>query len=114
MTKINEDRMLKLMLWKDILIIPIVTILFYNSRFVFWMLLVIDRFINILLSLKSVKLDHLIDKALEVEEIKIMQLLIFVGITGITLYILIFIKHRELFYILMLVELFDFIVSKIL
>lgn len=113
MNKSNEDRMLKSILWKDILIIPTYTVLFYNSKFLFWTLLVIDRFINIILSSKSIKIDHLIDKALELEEIKIMQLLMFVAITGITLYILIFVKHRELFYILILVELFDFIIQKL-
>lgn len=114
MTKCNDEKMLKLMLWKDILIIPIYTVLFYNSKAIFLALIAIDRCINIFLSIKSIKIEPLIDKALESEESKIMQLLIFVAITGVTLYILIFIKHRKLFYILILLELIDYIISKVL
>lgn len=114
MSKGNDEKILKLMLWKDILIIPIYTILFYYFKPIFWGTVVIDRCINIVLSIKTIKIEPLIDKALESEETKIMQLLIFVAITGITLYILIFMKHRELFYILILLELIDFIISKVL
>lgn len=113
MVKCNEDKMLKIMLWKDILIIPTYTVLFYNSKALFWMLIIIDRLINIFLSLKSIKMENLIDKALESEESQIMQLLLFVAVTGIILYIIMFIKHRKLFYILISIELVDYIMTKL-
>lgn len=113
MVRCNEDKMLKIMLWKDILIIPTYTVLFYNNKALFWILIAIDRLINIFIALKSIKIEDLIDKALENEESKIMQLLLFVAITGIIVYLILFIKHRKLFYILICIELVDYIINKV-
>lgn len=114
MTKNNEEKLTKIILWKEILIMPLYTILFNYFRNIFWIILIGDRLIGIILSKKSIKIDEYMEKALEGENKKIYELMIFVLISGITLYILIFMKHRQLFNILIIAEIIDFIIMKFL
>ncbi|MGL6107599.1 hypothetical protein [Romboutsia sp.] len=104
----------KIMLWKDILSIPIYTIIFNNYKLLFWLLIVVDRLVVLLISLKIGYVEEFIDIALEGESLKDKQLIIFSMISGLVLYGLTFINNRKLFYILIIAEIADFIVLKLI
>lgn len=114
MEKKREESMLKLLLWKEVLIIPMYTVLFYNFKILFFGLFILDRINSLIISIKSIKIEELIDLALETENKKLIELATFAVISVVILYVLIFTKSRELFMILIFAELIDFIVLKLI
>ncbi|MCR8746520.1 hypothetical protein [Romboutsia lituseburensis] len=111
--KLNEN-LIKFILWKEIFSIPIYTLLFNKLKIVFWIYLIIDRLIVLTIISKSIKIDELLDEAFNNKNSHLLGLSIFSMICSITLYIMIFIKYRKLFYILIICEVADYIVTKLL
>lgn len=63
--KNKKENLLKLVLWKDVLSIPLYTILFNYNRDLFWIILAIDRIVFLVINSSSINLDEIIDLALE-------------------------------------------------
>lgn len=110
----TKELIFKTMIWKDIISMPIYTIIFNKFKILFWLLLVIDRLVVLSISLKVGYLEEFIESVLEGENLKNKQLVIFSMIIGLFLYGLIYINNRRLFYILIIAEIADFIVLKLI
>lgn len=112
-SKMNEN-LIKFILWKEIFSIPVYTLLFNKLKLGFWIYLIIDRLIVLTIVSKSIKIDEILEEAFNDKNSNLLSLSIFSMICSITLYIMTFIKNRKLFYILIVCEVSDFIVTKLL
>lgn len=113
-----DEILLRLILWREVLYIPIYTLLYdYADRF-FWIVVIMDRIINLIIIEKNIDVDELFDKFLTHCKDKkfesLTKLGIFTMITTPILYILTLINNQKLFFILIILEIADFIVIKIL
>lgn len=113
-----DEILLRLILWREVLYIPIYTLLYdYADRF-FWIVVIMDRIINLIIIAKNIDVDELFDKFLTYCKDKkfesLTKLGIFTIITTPILYILTLINNQKLFFILIILEIADFIVIKIL
>ena len=110
----TKENVIKFILWKEIFSIPVYTILFNKFKIVFWTFIVIDRLIVLSVISKHVKIDEILETSFNGGNSQLLNLSIFSLICSITLYIMIFVKNRQLFYILIICEIADYIVTKIL
>ena len=110
--KNKKENLLKLVLWKDVLSIPLYTLLFNYNRDLFWITLAIDRIIFI--NSSSINLDEVIDLALENKDSSANKLVIFSAVSIPILFILTLINNIKLFSILVIVEIADAIVLKLI
>ena len=113
-----DEILLKLILWREVLYIPIYTLLYVYLYKFFWIAVIIDRFINLVMISKNINIDELFDRILTFDKDKksekLTGLAIFTIITTPILYILTFIDNKKLFFILIILEISDFLVIKIL
>lgn len=118
MSNKSNEILLRLILWKEVLYIPTYTILYNNFKKVFWIVVIIDRFINLLIIANNIDIDELFDKFLKPYEDKksesLAKLGLFTIITTPILYILTFFNNKKLFLILIALEVADFVVFKFL
>lgn len=112
--KNKKENLLKLVLWKDILSIPLYTILFNYNINLFWIVLAIDRIIFLIINSSSMNLDEMIDEALENKDSNVNKLVIFSAVSIPILFILTLINNVKLFSILIIVEIADAIVLKLI
>ena len=116
----GDEILLKLILWREVLYIPIYTILYDYLGHIFWIVVIIDRFINLLIIAKNINIDELFDNLLKsYEDIddkfsNLTKLGLFTIITTPILYILTLINKPKLFLILIILEASDFIVLKLI
>ncbi|WP_270647221.1 hypothetical protein [Paeniclostridium hominis] len=116
----GDEILLKLILWREILYIPIYTILYDYLGHIFWIVVIIDRFINLLIIAKNINIDELFDNLLKsYEDIDdkfsdLAKLGLFTIVTTPILYILTLINKPKLFLILIVLEASDFIVLKLI
>lgn len=115
----NNERILKCILWKEILAIPTYTILYNNCIKLFWIVIILGRCITLILVSKNIDINNLIEICFENYENddklqNIVKLGIFAVITTPILYILTFINNIDLFLIMIAIEISDFIVLKLL
>lgn len=116
----GDEILLKLILWREILYIPIYTILYDYLGHIFWIVVIIDRFINLLIIAKNINIDELFDNFLKsYEDIDdkfsdLAKLGLFTIVTTPILYILTLINKPKLFLILIVLEASDFIVLKLI
>lgn len=116
----GDEILLKLILWREVLYIPIYTILYDYLGHIFWILVIIDRFINLLIIAKNINIDELFDNLLKsYEDIddkfsNLTKLGLFTIVTTPILYILTLINKPKLFLILIVLEASDFIVLKLI
>ena len=57
--KDKKEKLLSLILWKDILSIPTYTILFNYFINLFWIVLIIDRIVFLFINIKSINIDKI-------------------------------------------------------
>ncbi|GAA0104358.1 hypothetical protein UT300013_09800 [Paraclostridium sordellii] len=118
MSNKSNEILLRLILWKEVLYIPTYTILYNYFEKLFWIVVIIDRFINLLIIANNIDIDELFDKFLKPYEDKksksLAKLGLFTIITTPILYILTFFNNKKLFLILIVLEVADFIVFKFL
>lgn len=112
--KNKKENLLKLVLWKDILSIPLYTILFNYNITLFWIVLAIDRIIFLIVNSGYINLDEMIDEALKNKDSSIARLVIFSIISIPILFILTLIKNIKLFSIFIIIEIADAIVLKLI
>ena len=112
--KNKKENLLKLVLWKDVLSIPLYTVLFNYNIDTFWIILAIDRIIFLVINSSSINLDEMIDEALENKDSSANKLLIFSAVSIPILFILTLINNIKLFSILVIVEIADAIVLKLI
>ncbi|MEG2984549.1 MAG: hypothetical protein RR835_07605, partial [Peptostreptococcaceae bacterium] len=62
--KANEI-LLRFILWREVLYIPTYTILYDYFGQIFWIVVIIDRFINLLIIANNIDVDALFDKLLK-------------------------------------------------
>ncbi|MDU1538430.1 MAG: hypothetical protein E6902_02310 [Paeniclostridium sordellii] len=116
----GDEILLKLILWREVLYIPIYTILYDYLGHIFWIVVIIDRFINLLIIAKNINIDELFDNLLKsYEDIddkfsNLAKLGLFTIVTTPILYILTLINKPKLFLILIVLEASDFIVLKLI
>ena len=116
----GDEILLKLILWREVLYIPIYTILYDYLGHIFWIVVIIDRFINLLIIAKNINIDELFDNLLKsYEDIddkfsNLTKLGLFTIVTTPILYILTLINKPKLFLILIVLEASDFIVLKLI
>ena len=110
----NFQNLLKLVLWKDVLSIPLYTVLFNYNIDTFWIILAIDRIVFLVINSSSINLDEIIDLALENKDSSANKLLIFSAVSIPILFILTLINNIKLFSILVIVEIADAIVLKLI
>lgn len=116
----GDEILLKLILWREVLYIPIYTILYDYLGHIFWIAVIIDRFINLLIIAKNINIDELFDNLLKsYEDIDdkfsdLAKLGLFTIVTTPILYILTLINKPKLFLILIVLEASDFIVLKLI
>lgn len=116
----GDEILLKLILWREVLYIPIYTILYDYLGHIFWIVVIIDRFINLLITAKNINIDELFDNLLKsYEDIddkfsNLAKLGLFTIVTTPILYILTLINKPKLFLILIVLEASDFIVLKLI
>ncbi|MBC6002845.1 hypothetical protein ACQQ2T_05905 [Paraclostridium tenue] len=116
----GDEILLKLILWREVLYIPIYTILYDYLGHIFWIVVIIDRFINLLIIAKNINIDELFDNLLKsYEDIDdkfsdLAKLGLFTIVTTPILYILTLINKPKLFLILIVLEASDFIVLKLI
>ena len=116
----GDEILLKLILWREVLYIPIYTILYDYLGHIFWIVVIIDRFINLLIIAKNINIDELFDNLLKsYEDIddkfsNLAKLGLFNIVTTPILYILTLINKPKLFLILIVLEASDFIVLKLI
>lgn len=116
----GDEILLKLILWREVLYIPIYTILYDYLSNIFWIVVIIDRFINLLIIAKNINIDELFDNLLKsYEDIDdkfsdLAKLGLFTIVTTPILYILTLINKPKLFLILIVLEASDFIVLKLI
>ena len=112
-----EEILLRLILWREVLYIPIYTLIYNYANKFFWIVVIIDRIINLIIIAKNIDIDELFDKLLTSYKDKkfesLTKLGIFTIITTPILYILTLINNRKLFFILIALEIADFLVIKI-
>ncbi|MGL5313421.1 MAG: hypothetical protein ACRC92_09250 [Peptostreptococcaceae bacterium] len=113
MTDKKRNNLFKIMLWREVFVVPAYTILFNNSAKLFWIVFAIDRMIVLLMGLKSVDMEEVIDSIFDSTNRDERKLVIFSLISSITLYILTLINNKQLFYILIGAEIADYIVLKL-
>ncbi len=92
--KNKKENLLKLVLWKDVLSIPLYTVLFNYNIDTFWIILAIDRIVFLVINSN--------------------KLLIFSAVSIPILFILTLINNIKLFSILVIVEIADAIVLKLI
>lgn len=115
-----DEILLRLILWREVLYIPTYTILYDYFRNIFWIVVVIDKLLNLLIIAKNIDIDILFDKLLKPYEDrddkseKLAKLGFFTIITTPVLYVLTLINNQKLFFILITLEFADFIVLKLL
>lgn len=113
-----EEILLRLILWREVLYIPAYTLMYDYANKFFWIVVIIDRIINLVIIAKNIDIDELFDKLLTSYKDKksesLTKLGIFTIITTPILYILTLINNQKLFFILIILEIADFIVIKIL
>lgn len=109
----KRNYLFKIMLWREVFVVPVYTLLFNNSAKLFWVVFAIDRMMVLFIGLKSIDMEEMIDSILNSSNRDEKQLVIFSLISSITLYILILINNKKLFYILMGAEIADYIVLKL-
>jgi hypothetical protein len=115
-----DEILLKLILWREVLYIPIYTILYDYLGNIFWIVVIIDRFVNLLIIAKNIDIDKLFDNLLNsyVDKVdksdSLTRLGLFTIITTPILYILTLINNWKLFIILIVLEIADFIVLKLI
>ncbi|CEN87397.1 hypothetical protein [Paraclostridium sordellii] len=118
MSNKSNEILLRLILWKEVLYIPTYTILYNYFKKLFWIVVIIDRFINLLIIANNIDIDELFDKFLKPYEDKksesLSKLGLFTIITTPILYILTFFNNKKLFLILIVLEVADFVVFKFL
>lgn len=116
----KNEKLIKLILWREILAIPIYTILFNYFTNLFWILLVIGRVINLIIISKNIDINNLLEMCFHKYEKgnkrlqKIARLAVFAVISTPIFYILTLINNKDLFMILITIEIADFIVFKLL
>lgn len=116
----KNERLIKLILWREILAIPTYTILFNYFKKSFWILLIIGRITNLIILSKNIDINELLELCFEKYEKgnkrleKLAKLAVFAVISTPILYILTLINNINLFTILITVEISDFIVFKLL
>lgn len=116
----GDEILLKLILWREVLYIPIYTILYDYLGHIFWIVVIIDRFINLLIIAKNINIDELFDNLLKSYEniddkfSDLAKLGLFTIVTTPILYILTLINKPKLFLILIVLEASDFIVLKLI
>lgn len=116
----KNERLIKLILWREILAIPTYTILFNYFIKSFWILLIIGRITNLIILSKNIDINELLELCFEKYEKgnkrleKLSTLAVFAVIVTPILYILTLINNKKLFGILITVEIVDFIVFKLL
>ncbi|HSQ89250.1 hypothetical protein [Romboutsia sp.] len=109
-----KENIIKIILWKEVFAIPTYTVLFNHFKLEFWVLFIIDRLIVLAMIAKSINIEKLIEYIFENNNSELIKLAIFSVICSIVLYIITFIKNKPLFYILIVSEMADYIVTKIL
>lgn len=115
----NDERLIKLILWREILTVPVYTILFNYFIKLFWILLFIGRIVNLIIISKSIDINELLEMCFEKYEKenqrlkKIARLAIFAVISTPVFYILTLVNNKKLFMILIIIEIADFIVFKL-
>ncbi len=115
-----DEILLRLILWREVLYIPTYTILYDYFGNIFWIVVVIDKLLNLLIIAKDIDIDILFDNLLKPYEDrdykseKLAKLGFFTIITTPILYILTLINNQKLFLILITLEIADFIVLKLL
>lgn len=113
-----DEILLRLILWREVLYIPIYTLFYDYANKFFWIVVIIDRIINLIIIAKNIDVDELFDKFLTSCKDKkfesLTKLGIFTIITTPILYILTLINNPNLFFVLIILEISDFIVIKIL
>lgn len=118
MSNKSNEILLRLILWKEVLYIPTYTILYNYFKKLFWIVVIIDRFINLLIIANNIDIDELFDKFLKPYEDNKSESLAKLGLFTIIntpiLYILTFFNNKKLFFILIALEVADFIVFKFL
>ena len=116
----GDEILLKLILWREVLYIPIYTILYDYLGHIFWIVVIIDSFIHLLIIAKNINIDELFDNLLKsYEDIDdkfsdLAKLGLFTIVTTPILYILTLINKPKLFLILIVLEASDFIVLKLI
>lgn len=117
--KANEI-LLRFILWREVLYIPAYTILYDYFGKLFWIAVIIDRFINLLIIANNIDVDELFDKLLkpfkdkDEKSERLAKLGLFTIITTPILYILTLFNNQKLFLILVVLEIADFIVLKLI
>ncbi|MEG2786182.1 MAG: hypothetical protein RR942_00070 [Romboutsia sp.] len=117
--KANEI-LLRFILWREVLYIPTYTILYDYFGQIFWIVVIIDRFINLLIIANNIDVDALFDKLLkpfkdkDEKSERLAKLGLFTIITTPILYILTLFNNQKLFLILIILEIADFIVLKLI
>lgn len=113
-----DEILLRLILWREVLYIPIYTLIYDYANKFFWIVVIIDRIINLIIIAKNIDVDELFDKFLTSCKDKkfesLTKLGIFTIITTPILYILTLMNNPNLFFVLIILEISDFIVIKIL
>ncbi|MGL5754867.1 MAG: hypothetical protein ACRCYC_06035 [Paraclostridium sp.] len=117
--KANEI-LLRFILWREVLYIPTYTILYDYFGQIFWIVVIIDRFINLLIIANNIDVDALFDKLLkpfkdkDEKSERLAKLGLFTIITTPILYMLTLFNNQKLFLILIILEIADFIVLKLI
>ncbi|MCU9815549.1 hypothetical protein [Paraclostridium sp. AKS73] len=103
-----EEILLRLILWREVLYIPAYTLMYDYANKFFWIVVIIDRIINLAIIAKNIDIDELFDKLLTSYKDKksesLTKLGIFTIITTPILYILTLINNQKLFFILIILE----------
>lgn len=116
----RNERIIKLILWREVLAIPVYTICFNYFTKLFWIFLIIGRITNLVILSKNIDINELLELCLEQYEQGnkrlegLFKLSLFTVISTPILYVLTLINNKELFMILITIELADFIVYKLL
>ncbi len=99
--------------WITVVILLLYINLFKNFKILFWITFGFERIFN---AIYIDKMLRKIDKLIEQREFngKLFGIIMFTILLGIGIFIWIFIDQRELFYVIILGEIFDFIILKIL
>lgn len=111
-----EEILLRIVLWREVLYIPIYTLAYnYLNKF-FWIIVIIDRLLNLIMISKNIDIDKLFDELVisckEKQFESLAKLGIFTIVTTPILYILTFINNKKLFFILIALEIADYLVMK--